>query len=677
MTIDLEKREYKRFEYLMPIELAGQTLQEYHRAQMVNYSEGGMCLESDVAFQPRESVSIHVNKNSSEMPFLEPLNNFKAVVRFCRKTADGDDGLYCVGVQFSRPVAVLRGLKRPGKNDALRRQAEKFLDRRPQAIQEVPAEDIHLLIHELHVHQIELEMQNDELRRAQLEIAVARDRYSFLYDFAPIGYFTFNQYGQILQVNLTGATSLGVERANLVNRPFSRYLSKQDQDVFRSHRLETFRTRTPQACEIQLKRRNGTDFYARLDSIAVQDADGKFNRLLTAVTDIDANKRAAQEKEKLEYQLQQAQKMKAIGTLAGGIAHNFNNLLMGIEGRTSLMLIDLDAGHPHYEHLQAIEKIIRSATKLTRELLGFARGGRYEIRAMDLNLLLKSTSEAFVLTRKDIEIRTEFQEQIWTVEVDCGQIEQVLLNLYVNAMQAMPAGGTLFLQTENIVLEHPADGPLDLPAGRYVGVSVADTGVGMDETTRQQVFEPFFTTKAMGKGAGLGLAFVYGVIRNHSGSVTVHSRKNEGTTFQFYLPASTKEASAAEKKQSSAIFVGTETVLLVDDEDLILEVGAAMLRKLGYEVLTAQSGRDALAMYGEYHARIAAVVLDLIMPVMRGGETYDRLREVNSQIKVLLSSGYDIDGEAADILKRGCGGFIQKPFNLEDLSKKLRQVLDN
>lgn len=198
----------------------------------------------------------------------------------------------------------------------------------------------------------------------------------------------------------------------------------------------------------------------------------------------------------------------------------------------------------------------------------------------------------------------------------------------------------------------------------------------MDETTRQRIFEPFFTTKEIKRGAGLGLAFVYGVIRNHNGSITVDSKKNEGATFQIYLPASDKEA-VAEKEATNAIFRGTETVLLVDDEDIILDVGRAMLRKLGYKILTAQSGRQALDLYRQGNEQIALVILDMIMPGMRGGDVFDRLREMNSEIKVLLSSGYNINGEAADILERGCAGFIQKPFNLKELSRKLREILDN
>jgi PAS domain S-box-containing protein len=676
MAIDPEKRDHQRFEYKLPVELSYQDPKTYHRAEMVNYCEGGMCIESEIPFQPGKNVYIRAVHYPAEIPFFKPEADVNAAVRFCRKKNATNSHFHRIGVQFLQSVPTEPSRKSHAITQDLRRRAEIFLDNRFQTIRDVPPEEVHQLVHELHVHQIELEMQNDELRRAQIEIESSRNRYSFLYDFAPIGYFTLDPYGQIIEVNLTAAKYLGVERAFLVNKALSLYISRPDRDTFRLHRREVFRSRAPQACEIQLKKKDGTRFYARLDSTAVQDADGNFNRLLTAVSDIDAHRRVAQEKQKLEHQLQQAQKMKAIGTLAGGIAHNFNNLLMGIEGRISLMLFDLDADNPHYDNLLAIEKTIMSATKLTREMLGFARGGKYETRPTDLNRLIKDTSATFSPTRKDIEIRMQLQEEIWSVEVDCGQLEQVLLNLYINAMQAMPAGGTLSVQTENIAVDHPADGSRDLSAGRYVRISVTDTGVGMDATTRQRIFEPFFTTKEMERGAGLGLAFVYGVIRNHNGSITVHSRKNEGTTFHISLPASMR-AAAVEKKESNAIFPGTETVLLVDDEDIILDVGRQMLCRLGYEVFTAQSGREALDFCRQYRERIELVILDLIMPGMGGGETFDRLREINSQIKVLLSSGYNINGEATAILERQCSGFIQKPFKLKDLSKKLRKILDN
>ncbi len=250
-----------------------------------------------------------------------------------------------------------------------------------------------------------------------------------------------------------------------------------------------------------------------------------------------------------------------------------------------------------------------------------------------------------------------------------------MLNLYVNAWQAMPAGGELSLETQNTTLDETDTRPYHVEAGRYVKISVTDTGIGMDKKTQQRIFEPFFTTKGMGGGTGLGLASVYGIINNHGGYIEVYSEKGEGTTFTIYLPASEKQVMEEGELLGQAL-KGTETVLLVDDEDMIIDVGRQMLAMLGYKLLTATSGREAIELYKKNRTTVDMVILDMIMPDMGGGETYDAMKEINPKIKVLLSSGYSIDGQARQILERGCDGFIQKPFSIEELSKKMREILD-
>ncbi len=371
----------------------------------------------------------------------------------------------------------------------------------------------------------------------------------------------------------------------------------------------------------------------------------------------------------------QAQKMEAIGTLAGGIAHDFNNLLMAIQGRTSIMLMDKDSAHPDFEHLMGIEDYVSSATDLTKQLLGFARGGKYEVNPTDLNKLIKKHNRMFGRTKKEISIREKYQENLWSVEVDRGQIEQVLLNLYVNAWQAMPGGGDLYLKTENVTLDENYVKPFSIEPGRYVKISVTDTGIGMDKATQERIFDPFFTTKEMGRGTGLGLASVYGIIKNHGGFINVYSEKGHGTTFNIYLPASEKEV-IEEEKPGGDTLMGSETVLLVDDEDMIIEIAEALLERLGYKVLIATSGKEAIEIYDKKKERIDIVVLDMIMPDMSGSEAYDSLKETDPEVKVLLSSGYSINGQAQDILDRGCNSFIQKPFRMKELSQKLRKILD-
>jgi signal transduction histidine kinase/ActR/RegA family two-component response regulator len=372
----------------------------------------------------------------------------------------------------------------------------------------------------------------------------------------------------------------------------------------------------------------------------------------------------------------QAQKVEAMGTLAGGIAHHFNNLLMGIQGRTSLMLMDIDPSHLFYENLKGIEKNVVSAADLTKQLLGFARRGKYEVRTTDLNELIKKTSRMFGHTKREIKIHGRFQEDLWAVEIDQEQIEQVMMNLYVNAWQAMPGSGDLNLETQNTKLDKDFSKLFSVEEGKYVKISVTDNGTGMDEATRQRVFEPFYTTKEMGRGTGLGLASTYGIIKNHDGIIDVYSEKGVGTTFNIYLPASDKRVSE-EKKPTGEIIEGTETILFVDDEDMILKVGEQILNRLGYKVIIAKSGKEAIELYKEYQEKIDMVILDMIMPDVDGKMAYEKLKEINPDIKVLLSSGYSITGQAQEILDTGCNGFIQKPYSLKDLSLKLREILDS
>jgi CheY-like chemotaxis protein len=279
----------------------------------------------------------------------------------------------------------------------------------------------------------------------------------------------------------------------------------------------------------------------------------------------------------------------------------------------------------------------------------------------------------FGRTKKEIRIHRRFQEDLWTVEVDQGQIEQALLNLYVNAWQAMPGGGSLFLETRNIVFTTYA--AYQLNPGKYVKVSITDTGEGMDENIVERIFEPFFTTKEMGRGTGLGLAMVYGIIKSHGGSIFAKSEKGQGSTFSFYLPASGKKMIFEERSTEKTVR-GNETILLVDDEEVVLTVTREILENLGYRVLPAGSGQEAIALFREKYQEISIVILDMIMPDLKGSQTYDQLKEIDSEVKVLLSSGYSIDGQAAQLIEKGCNAFIQKPYTVSELSKKVREVLE-
>ena len=381
------------------------------------------------------------------------------------------------------------------------------------------------------------------------------------------------------------------------------------------------------------------------------------------------------EKKRLESQLQYIERMEAIGTLAGGIAHDFNNLMMGMLGNISLILYDIGSESPYYEKLKNIEKLIQSGSKLTSQLLGYARKGKYEVRPINLNQLVEESSETFGRTRKEIVIHREFAEDLSSVMADEAQIQQILMNLFINAADAMPGGGDLFLKTLNVTHGDIRDKPYKPRSGDYILLKVSDTGTGMGQKVMDRIFEPFFTTKDLGRGSGLGLASVYGIIKGHDGYINVESEKGLGAIFSIYLPASEKSIQKT-LEIPERIMEGNENILLVDDEALVINVGVQLLKKLGYTVLEAQSGREAIKIFMEGNHAIDMVILDMVMPDMSGGEVYDRIKRIDSNVKVLLSSGYSIDGQATEILKRGCEGFIQKPYSMEDFSKKIREVLN-
>ncbi len=281
----------------------------------------------------------------------------------------------------------------------------------------------------------------------------------------------------------------------------------------------------------------------------------------------------------------------------------------------------------------------------------------------------------FGRTKKEISIHSKFQEKIWTVEADQGQIEQVLLNLYINAWQAMPQGGELFINTKNAMLDDYYASLNGIDPGKYVQVSVRDTGMGIESSNQEKIFDPFFTTKQRGRGTGLGLAASYGIIKNHGGILNVQSEKGKGTTFNIYLPSSEKEVQV-EKKSGEDAKAGSGIILLVDDEEMIIRVGRQMLEALGYQVIEARSGKEAIEVYRENQDRIHVIILDVIMPDMDGSETFDILKEIDPDVKVLLASGYSIDGKAGEILERGCHGFIQKPFDLNNLSTIISEIVE-
>ncbi len=501
--------------------------------------------------------------------------------------------------------------------------------------------------------------------RALAALQESEEKYRFVVDNANEAIFIL-QDGLMKFPNPWMTSILGYTNAELSRTPFMDFIHPEDRYAVGGNHGKRFKGESNSGTyTFRAVTKNDETLWIEANTISIK-WEGK-PATLNFLRDITQQKR-------LEAQLLHSQKMEAIGTLAGGIAHDFNNLLMGILGHTSLIMMGMDETHPNYKKMRTIEQLVQSGADLTKQLLGLARVGKYEVMPTDLNELLTKSSDMFGRTKKEITIYRELQQDLYNVEIDRGQIEQVLLNLFVNASQAMPSGGDLHIKSCNVTLNEEAGKLLSINAGLYVKTSVTDTGIGIDENIQKRIFDPFFTTKDIGKGTGLGLASAYGIIRNHGGSINVCSEKGNGATFSIYLPASGKEP-VHNKKEPAEIGKKAGTVLLVDDQDVVTEVGEEMLKALGYNVLTAISGNEALELYKENNEGIDLVILDMIMPAVGGGEIYDKLKEINPRVKVLLSSGYSIKGEATKILERGCNGFIQKPFNLEELSKKISEVL--
>jgi len=439
-------------------------------------------------------------------------------------------------------------------------------------------------------------------------------------------------------------------------RDLVRYFYREDLENFTKHRKVGERV-------VTIRVRGGSDRI--MHSRMVVLGNGKQLMTYEDITDL----------KKMEAELFHAQNMEAVATLAGGIAHAFNNILMGIQGYTALMLSETKADHPAYGRLKRIEKQVKSGADLTNQLLAFSSGGRYEVKPCNLNDIIEKTSNAFGQTRKDITIHKSLESDIWAVEIDQVQIEQVLVNLYVNAQQAMPGGGELTLKTRNVTLDEAYVRNYKVKPGNYVMVSVTDTGMGIDERTKERIFEPFFTTREMGRGRGLGLASAYGIIRGHQGIINIYSEEGRGTTFNLFLPA-TEKAAVKETVPPRGLLEGSETILFVDDEDVIIDVNREILESLGYKVVAAKSGQEAIEIYRKLRGKIGLVILDMIMPGMDGEATYDSLRKINDDVRVILSSGYSKNEQAKAILEKGCQAFIQKPFSISDLSMTIRQVLD-
>lgn len=564
---------------------------------------------------------------------------------------------------------------KPDWLNELRLRAEELLGKGKG--KDLSGADAFAWVHELQVHQTELEMQNEELKRSRLELEESRNKYLELYEFSPIGYFTLDKQSAILEVNLSGAALLGVERGSLIGRRFQFFVETDLRSEYNTFCNQVFGSDVKQTGELRLMKNDASQWYAYLEGIALRDGEGGVKQCQIAVVDITKQKRAQEEEARLKDRLSHTQNLASIGVLAGGVAHNFNNLLMVVMGYAGILQTELEAGSPLMEYVHKIMYATQMAANLSKDLLAFSRKKPVHLQSVNMNNIIKDTEDMLVnLVRENNKLWITFAEKDCFVMADSDQIMHVLMNLATNARDAMPNGGELKICTDVVEMDDAFIRTHGFgKIGKYVLTSFSDTGVGMDEDTRLKIFMPFFTTKEVGKGTGLGLATVDGIVKQHHGYIDVESKKGIGTTFRIYLPAVT----AGDSLKTDAVIApkaGTETVLLAEDENYVSDLIKTVLEKNGYGVITAVNGSDAVDKFMKNRDKIHLLLFDIIMPFKSGKQAYEEIKKTNPDIKVVFMSGYDDSiSSKMDIINEGLD-YISKPVSPIKLLEKAREALD-
>ena len=514
---------------------------------------------------------------------------------------------------------------------------------------------------------------------AEQELKKSRERYRELMDSVSDLIYTQDMEGRFTSFNAALNDILGFSPEEMLGHKFQELMKPEFQHLFETEYLAELRTKGASKGLSQYFRKNGARCYMDYQSRVVPEPDGQ--SYISGIAR-DVTERVLHEKrvKQLQDQLLQSQKMEAVGTLAGGIAHDFNNLLAAILGYAE---IAQDPRFDQKDTLHSVGQIIRAAERareLVKKILTFSRKMDTDLRPLELNRIVEQSREILERTLpKMIKIETSLTPDLHLVNADVNQMEQILLNLATNAADAMPQGGRLSIETRNLVLspeysrEH-----LDMLPGRYVVLTVSDTGQGIDQSIRDRIFEPFFTTKGPGKGTGLGLSTVYGVAASHGGSVHCYSEPGQGTTFKIFLPIHPDQAKKLQEdgERAAPLVGGQENILLVDDEQALREVGSLTLNKLGYRVITASSGEEALGLYQEMDPKPDLVILDLGMPGMGGFKCMEEILAINPRARVMIASGYSAKGQVQQALDQGAAAFVPKPFRVEELAGTVRRVLD-
>ncbi len=556
----------------------------------------------------------------------------------------------------------------------LRRRAEELFQASENLIPESTSpEEITKLLHELRVHQIELEMQNEELRRAQEELDASQARYFDLYDLAPVGYMTITGNNMIQEVNLAAATMFGVARSLLVNEGISRILPRESQLIFYQHLKQCIEANSTQEWEMRLLRSDGDQFWAHL-----QVTPGQNGEYWLIINDITERKNAEEAKLALEQQLQQAQKLESLGVLAGGIAHDFNNILCVIMSNCSLAQL-----HPNMtgQLLPEIDKAAQRAADLCRQMLDYAGKSALTFTQVKMTALVDEMIKLLKATiNQNVIITPDFSANIPFIRGEASQLRQIVMNLITNAAEAIgeERGEIRVSLFETTVVEGISNKDhigKSIQAGSYVCLEVADNGCGMDNYTRQRVFEPFYTTKFTGRG--LGMSAVLGIITSHKGALQFTTQQGLGTTFKVYLPVQNDESAGDPlPRVSLEPWHGSGTILLVEDEPQLTMVAKALIQALGFSVVEAANGKEALEVYQKNAEYITLVVTDIGMPIMDGYELFRKLKDMAPELPIIISSGFGDTLVSSRIATGEAAGILSKPYSFDNLREVLKSVVE-
>nr|MBF0222305.1 PAS domain S-box protein [Desulfobulbaceae bacterium] len=676
----------------------------------------------------------------------------------------------------------------------LRKRAHGYLMTAPQDALALSQEDVKKLVEELNTYQIELELQNEDLRKTQLKLEQSRNRITDLYDFAPIGYLTVSDKGLIVEANLTAADMLGVAKGILLKQPISAFIIADDQDIYYRCRKKLLETKAPQTSELRMRKKDGTIFHGQLKSTVQGYIDGESGQFRIVITDITERKKAEDallkakneweqtfdsisdiitlqdqdmrilqankatsrffgmehdtiigqkcyelfrgtsepcphcpvvdtlsdkechtemitherlnktlmvtstplpdvnghavtlvhvakditEQVNNEEKIRQAQRMQAVGTMAGGIAHEFNNMLGVIMGCAELARDDVPADSFAKVQLDKVIKASYRTRDLVKQILACSRQSQHKCTPLLLKPLIKETIKLIEASLpSSIDLNLIIADDRSKALVDPTEIQQIVMNLCANASWAMKEKGIITVKLDQVTLP---EGDLSLknmlPAGEYVKLSFADNGCGMSKNIMNQIFDPFYTTKEVGKGTGMGLAIVRGIMENYKGTITVDSQIGEGTTFHLYFPV-TEEPSAVLPDSSDKVIGGSERILFVDDEEMYAEMGSEMVGRLGYQVEVKTSSSEALQSFKAAPESYDLVITDQIMPALSGEELVKEIRSIRPEIPIILCTGYSTQMDEKKANALGINGFAYKPISKKDIAKLIRQVLDD